>query len=80
MIWDREHPHPVARLISYVWDEVIATWHPVDLEVWVNPADWEALGRPPDYMGAPVKTSIGVPPGGCRMFDRLSWKYLPRNR
>jgi hypothetical protein len=80
VIWDRDDPHPVARTMSFTWDEVIAMHGPLDPEVWLNPADWADLGRPEDYMGAPIRTSLGVPSGGCRIFDRRTMKYLPPAR
>lgn len=63
--------------MAFVWDDVFACYYPARPEVFLHPDDWEALGRPAEYMGAPVKRSIGVLRGQMRVFDRDRLRYLP---
>ena len=71
------------------WADVFLTSAPQDPELWLNPGDWEDLGRPgrvqltalPElgegWRDMPVRTSLGVPAGSARFFDRESLRYLP---
>jgi len=48
-------------------------------EVWLNPADFEALGsptKPATLFGLPVRASIGVPRDEVYVFDHLRMEYL----
>jgi hypothetical protein len=65
------------RVISMTWDDVFACYYPPDPELWLNPGDWEDIGRPPEVQGLPVRTSLGIPPMSARIFDRASLRYLP---
>lgn len=78
--WNRADLQPLIRTMAFVWDEVFAAEYPPDPEVFLHPDDWDALGRPAEYMGAPVKRSIGVVRGSMRVFDRKRLKYLPEAR
>jgi hypothetical protein len=80
VIWERDYDRPLVTTMSFVWDEVMAGWWPQHPEVWLNPADWHELGEPDEYQGAPVKTSIGIPRGSMRVFDRDRLVYLPPTR
>jgi hypothetical protein len=48
-------------------------------EIWLNPADFEALGSPvapTTLFGLPVRASIGVPRDEVYVFDHLRMEYL----
>lgn len=48
-------------------------------EIWLNPADFEALGSPAapaTLFGLPIRASIGVPRDEVYVFDRLRMEYL----
>jgi hypothetical protein len=65
------------RTIELTYNDVILTYDPPEPELWLNPADWETLGQPADYADMPVKTSLGIPQGTARIFDRDTLRYLP---
>jgi hypothetical protein len=74
--------HAMWKVIEMTCDDVQATYYPPKPELWMNPADWEDLGCP-DFLSSaamarmPVKTSLGVPGGSVRIFDRETLRYLP---
>jgi hypothetical protein len=65
------------RTIELTFIDVFAGHDRADAELWLHPADWEAIGRPAGYAGMPVRTSPGIPAGTARIFDRVSLRYLP---
>lgn len=83
--------NPIWRVIELTWTDVYLSDCPADPELWMNPADWEAAGRPwhaqitamPNGLDAcgwrdmPVRRSLGVPAGSVRFFDRKTLRYLP---
>jgi hypothetical protein len=80
--WERYMQHPVRKTIEMTCDDVQATYYPQKPELWMNHADWEAIGHPAllstcAIADMPVKTSLGVPAGSVRIFDRETLRYLP---
>jgi hypothetical protein len=73
----RHRGHPVWRTIDLTYTDVFVTYYPPDPELWLNPGDWAEIGQPAEYMGMPVRTSLGIPPGTARIFDRKTLRYLP---
>lgn len=69
--------HPVWTVAWMTYTDVLTSYCPREPELWVNPGDWEAAGRPAQFMGLPVRRSLGVPAGSVRIFDRETLRYLP---
>jgi len=68
------------RTIQLTYIDVFLSYYPPDPELWLNPGDWEDLGQPKTWQDIPVKTSLGVPAGSARFFDRVTLRYLPPAR
>jgi hypothetical protein len=72
-----EDLYPMWTVLRFTWEDVRETYRPVNPEVFLNPADWEELGKPGTYNGARVCRSIGIPRGTARIFCRETLHYLP---
>jgi hypothetical protein len=72
-----EDLHPLWTVLRFTWADVRETYRPVNPEVFLNPADWDELGKPGTYNGARVCRSIGIPCGTVRIFCRQTLHYLP---
>lgn len=78
-------PEPIQRLMnSGLWEEIWRSrdWaqtitYPCDFELFLNPADADGLAGS-ELLGMPVQQSIGVPEGGCLIFDRKRGVYIRR--
>lgn len=64
-----------ARLMDS-YDRISTHDYLGDHEVWLNRADWNALGQPVYLAGQRVHLSIGVPAGKLIVFDRRRGAYL----